>query len=54
MAAKQSKGPRCEGGGKPGIAGSPPGVSDRCTVCTARPKVQPNGTIKSHEKKSPR
>lgn len=54
MTNMKTKVARCEGGGMLPLPSSSPLVPTRCPVCTACPKVNAKGLIKSHEKKSPR
>jgi hypothetical protein len=57
MAATKDKGPapKCEAEGTlPTDDYRSESGRVRCPLCTAQPKLKADGTIKSHEKKSPR
>lgn len=54
MTNMKTKVGRCEGGGQPPLPRSSEDMPFRCPVCTASPKLNAKGMVKSHEKKSPR
>lgn len=54
MTNMKTKVERCPGGKQKGLNGNPPGESDRCPVCTARPKVGNDGLLKRHEQRGQR